>query len=397
MRVLAVGNMYPPHHLGGYELTWRSAVHHLRAEGHEVRVVTTDYRHPEPDAEIAEDEDVHRELRWYWSDHEFPRVTARERVALERHNARVLARALREFRPDVVNWWAMGGMSLSLIERARRAGLPAVGVVGDDWMLYAPRVDGWIRMARRLGPLRRVAARVVGVPAVVDLSEAVWLFNSEATLRRALGSEFELGAAEVAHPGIDTALFREAPEHDWSWRLLYVGRIDERKGVDTAVEAMTHLPEEARLTVLGSGDDDFLARLRDTCERLGLDGRVEFGLRPRPELPAAYAAADALVFPVRWEEPWGLVPLEAMAVGTPVVATGTGGSGEYLRDGANSLVIGREAGPEQLAAAVRRLAADHDLRRRLREGGIATAADYTERAYNEAIELALASAAAGSH
>ncbi len=55
-------------------------------------------------------------------------------------------------------------------------------------------------------------------------------------------------------------------------------------------------------------------------------------------MPAELAAADALLFPVQWEEPWGLVPLEAMASGTPVVATGTGGSGEYLRDGDNCLV-----------------------------------------------------------
>ncbi len=95
--------------------------------------------------------------------------------------------------------------------------------------------------------------------------------------------------------------------------------------------------------------------------------------RPREELPAAYAEADALLFPVRWEEPWGLVPLEAMAVGTPVVATGTGGSGEYLRDGENALVIGRDAEPSDLSGALRRLAGDADLRRRLREGGIATA------------------------
>ena len=46
-----------------------------------------------------------------------------------------------------------------------------------------------------------------------------------------------------------------------------------------------------------------------------------------------------VVFPVRWEEPWGLVPIEAMARGRPVVATGRGGSGEYLRDGENCVLF----------------------------------------------------------
>src|SRR3954462_15813456 len=86
VRVLCVGNMYPPHDLrGGYELTWRSSVLHLRANGHEVRVLTTDYRSPALDPTAELDADVHRELRWYWRDHAFPRFSPRERLAIERH------------------------------------------------------------------------------------------------------------------------------------------------------------------------------------------------------------------------------------------------------------------------------------------------------------------------
>jgi len=392
VRILTVGNLYPPHHLGGYELTWRSAVEHLRAQGHEVGVLTTDYLNSSPEPDIPEDPSVRRELRWYWHDHDFPPISWRGRVALERHNGRILDRELRALRPQVVNWWAMGGMSLSLIERVRRRGLAAVGVVGDDWMLYGPKVDAWTRMARRLGRAGPLAGSLAGVPARLDLSEIVWLFNSEATRRGSLESRFTIDRSEVAHPGIDTALFRAAPEHRWGWRLLYVGRIDERKGIDKAVEALAHLPAASRLTVLGSGDESFTAELRGLASRLGVQDRVDFGLRPREALAGAYARADALLFPVRWEEPWGLVPLEAMAVGLPVVASGTGGSGEYLRDADNALVTGRDVTPAMLAEAVRRLAADQVLRRRLREGGMRTAATFSERGYNERIASALVAA-----
>lgn len=393
MRILTVGNMYPPHHLGGYELTWRSAVEHLRGSGHIVGVLTTDYSNPNPDPAIAEDPQVRRDLRWYWHDHEFPPISYRERIRLERHNGRVLAKALAELRPDVVNWWAMGGMSLALIERARRKGLPGVGVVGDDWMVYAPEVDAWTRMVRRLGTLGNLLGAATRVPARVDLSQVTWLFNSDATRRRALDSGWRLERAEVAHPGSDDALFGPAPEPDWDWKLLYVGRIDERKGIRTAVEALAALPDEATLTVLGSGDDRFLAELKEVCAHRGVARRVEFDVRSRQELPAAYAAADVLLFPVRWEEPWGLVLLEAMAVGTPVVATATGGSAEYLRHEENALVVGADAGPEDLAQAVRRLAGDPGLRAQLRKGGLDTAPHYTEQAYNQAIEAALLRAA----
>jgi glycogen(starch) synthase len=393
MRVLAAGNMYPPHHFGGYELVWRSAMRHLEVSGHEVRVLTTDLR---TGATEADDPSVRRELRWYWRDHGFPPLPAADRIRLERHNARVLDRELRGFRPSVVSWWSMGGMSLSMLERVRRAGIPAVAFVHDDWLGYGPEVDGWIRVfAHRSGRLASLAERIVGAPARVDLARAArYVFVSETTRRRAREAGVDPKSSGIAHSGIDPDFIDPAPEREWSWSLLYVGRLDERKGVDTAVAALGHLPDAATLTLLGGWDENEEARLRQLAATDGVASRVRFGgQRSRAEVHAAYADADVVVFPVRWEEPWGLVPLEAMARGRPVVATGRGGSGEYLRDGRNALLF--EAGDAAaLAAAVERLAGDAALRRRLLEGGLETAPLHTEDRFNEAVLGELRSAAA---
>jgi len=391
MRVLAVGNMYPPHHLGGYELVWQGAARHLRAAGHTVRVLVADHR--EPGVGAAEEEsDVHRDLRWYWADHAFPRRSLRERVVLERHNAAVLERHLEELSPDVVSWWAMGGMSLGLIERVRRAGLPAAGFVHDDWMLYGPQVDAW--MSWRGPRARAVAERVTGLPARVDLAGAArWMFVSAFIRDRALAAHPGLADVGIAHSGIDPALIAPAPEREWGWELLAVGRIDERKGLGVAVAALAHLPAAATLTVAGAGDAAYLARLTAEVGRLGLGGRVRFlGAVPRHELPALYAGHDALVFPVTWEEPWGLVPLEAMAAGRPVVASGTGGSAEYLRDGENAL-LSPPGDASALAAALTRLAADAGLRARLRPAGLETARVHTAPRFNVSVERTLAAVA----
>jgi glycosyltransferase involved in cell wall biosynthesis len=380
--------MYPPHHLGGYELMWRSAVRQMRADGWEVRVLATDHRSPDA-GDDGEEPDVHRELRWYWRDHAFPRMSLRARLALERANLATLERHIDEFEPDSVSWWAMGGMSLSLIEAVRRAGLPASGVVIDDWMLYGPRVDAWNRAMR--GPLvGRLSESLTGVPGRVDLARAArWVFVSEFVRERALASGLALERTEVAHGGIDPALFRgPADDRAWDWRLLYLGRIDERKGIDTAIRALERLPE-ARLRVVGSGDRDHLERLGTLAAGLGVANRVEFATLTRDAVPAAYAEADAVLFPVKWDEPWGLVPLEAMAVGRPVVATGTGGSREYLRDGANCLLFEPRNDPAALAAAVQALAADPGLRARLRQGGLETASGFTEEGFNNAVMRAL--------
>jgi glycosyltransferase involved in cell wall biosynthesis len=392
MRILTVGNMYPPHHQGGYELVWQVAVRYLRARGHEVRVLTSDHR--EPGAEEEQDEGVHRDLRWYWRDHDFPRRGRLERYRLERANAATFELHVAKFRPDVVSWWAMGGMSLSLIERARRSGLSACAVVCDAWTLYGPEVDGWLRMFAGRPGATALAERLGGTPASLDLPAlGPCLFLSNALLDDARREWPDLDA-EVHHRGPDRDLFPSAaPRPDFGWRLLYAGRVERRKGIATAIEALAELPE-ATLEIYGRGDPEHLEELRAEAGRLGVADRVRFGDGPREELAEVYARADAVVFPVAWPEPWGLVPLEAMSVGRPVVATGTGGSGEYLRDGENSLLFDPEAGAPALAAVLQRLADEPELRERLRVGGEETVARLERDSFELAVERLCERAAA---
>jgi glycogen(starch) synthase len=183
VRILSVGNRYPPWSTGGYESAWAGAVDALRGAGHGIRVLTTQ---PDPsDRPLVgpPPADVHRDLHWYWRAHRFPARTLAQCVRLERANAAVLAAHHRDFAPDVVMWWAMGGMSLSLLEQARRAGLPALAVVGDEWVAYGPHVDGWIRRWRRLpAVVADAAAAIAGVPAQLALDRAAqWSFNSDYT------------------------------------------------------------------------------------------------------------------------------------------------------------------------------------------------------------------------
>jgi glycogen(starch) synthase len=377
--------MYPPHHLGGYELVWRSAVRHLRSQGHEVRVLTTDFRLTDP-AE-PEDADVHRELRWWWHDHEFPDYSVRERLQIERGNARVLQRHLGDLQPELVTWWSMGGMSMTLLERVRRRGLPAVAFVHDDWLDYGPRVDAWLKLftGPRRGRLAGPAQALLRMPTRVDFDTAArYVFVSERTRRRAREAGRNPRDTGIAHSGIDPAYLDPRPDHPWEWQLLYVGRIDERKGIATVVDALAQLPD-ATLTIVGEGDPAAEEKLRAQADRLDVGDRIRLdGFRTRAELPAAYAAADVTIFPVIWEEPWGLVPLESMALARPVIATGRGGSAEYLRHEDNALLY--EAGDaDALAAAVRRLAHDPGLRARLRVGGEKTAPLYTEDVFNAAV------------
>ena len=378
--------MYPPHHFGGYEIVWQSAVEHLRASGHEVRVLTSDSRTASPDAEDRED--VHRELLWTLRDGRFERVGLRRRFDLARHNHRTLVRHLDEFRPQVVSWWAMGGLTLGMLETVRRRSLPAVAFVHAEWLDYGRWADPLLNTFRgrraRLLPFVEGLLRIPVAPRFADAAR--YVFVSEYTRRHALSLGLGLSDTGIAHSGINEDFLAPAPEAAWEWRLLYVGRLDPSKGVDTAVAAMMHLPAQARLEVIGGWDTAEEARLRGLASDAGVAEHVHFvGHCGRAEIVEAYGRADALVFPVRWQEPWGLVPLEAMGRGCPVVATGRGGSAEYLRDEHNCLLFDADDA-EALADRLSRLASDEALRARLRRGGLGTAPRYTEAVFNEAVE-----------
>jgi glycosyltransferase involved in cell wall biosynthesis len=376
-RILVVTNMFPPHHLGGYELSCRDVVDRLRARGHEVEVLTSDVRM----SGVAEVGDrVTRELGIYWDDHLLLSPPPWKRLTLERDNRRVLRQVLDGFRPDVVSAWNMGAMSLGLLEMVVRRDIPLVLAVCDDWLVDSPKLDAWMRMFSSRRALGRMTSTVTRLPtALPDLSAASVCFVSDFIRKRARAhSPFPIGDTTVVYSGIDTRDFPIVDEvaAGRGGRLLYVGRLDRRKGIDTAIRALAQLPPTMSLEVVGPGDDDERRRLDALVDELGVTGRVRFATTARSELAARYRAADIFVFPSTWEEPFGLVPVEAMACGTPVVATRRGGSAEFLRDGENCLAF--PAGDAAaMASAVTRLTGDAELRRRLVEGGARTARELT--------------------
>lgn len=396
MRILTVGLLYPPHHLGGYELVCEGVMKTAGACGHDVRVLVSDHR--APGVQAPDTETVHRTLRSYLDSTAQQAASLRpaQRLGLERANSAELERHLREFAPDVVSWWGMGGMSLSLIERVRRRGLPAVLPVHDPWLTYGFSADGWSRMARRLRPLAPVLEPLCGIPIRYQLETAgLYLFNSQYTAAAARAGDFEPARSVVITPGVHRRFLSPAPVESWSWRLLYVGRVHRDKGVDIAVAALAQLPVEATLTIVGAGDDLYAAELRRQATSLGVAERVLFaGPAPVESLPALYADADVVIFPVRWEEPWGLVPLEAMGMGRPVVATLKGGAITYMRHEENALLIPSED-PQALAEAVRRLAVDRALREKLRAGGVRTADQHSASHYEQRVVDELERAALG--
>ena len=368
---------------------WRSSVEQLRGAGHEVRVLTTDHREERPDPAVDEGPDVHRELRWYWSEHEFPRLSLRERLALERHNLSAFDRHRAEFAPDAIAWWAMGGMSMSLLERGRRAGVPAVGVVIDEWLSYGPLVDGWQRACSRPA-LARVAEALTGVPTRLDLERRGGVDLRQRVSARARGRRRAGARTRGRGPRGDRR--GEVPGRRRSGsgrgRCSASGRLDPRKGTATAIEALAALPG---CTLRCRG------RRRRSAPRPPPRAR-----RRRPG--SASGCASSACRATRSPAP---TPPRTRCSSAPSGRSRSGSCrsrrwpsarpssrpGPAARPSTcatrRTASWSRPAKPEPVAAAVKRLAADPELRRRLRAGGLETAAAHDERRFNEAIAAAI--------
>ena len=394
MRILVVTNLYPPHHLGGYGLACAGTVGAWRAAGHEVEVLTSTWRRDGivPDAPGPGDERIERTLPIHWDNHELPSSSWGERLAMERQTRRVVEQTASRFRPDVISIWNAAALSFGQFMYWDRQGAPVVLVICDQWLSFGRDLDPWARAFSSQRAGRRLAARIVrrmtGLStSVTSLGEPpTACFVSDFLARHAqTGHRWEFRHTAVIPQGIDHVAFPVTePQRptEWSGRLLYVGRLDPRKGVHTVIRALSRVPE-LRLEVIGSGAPEAERTLHELADHLDVHDRITWrGDQPKAFVREAHARSDALVFPSEWSEPFGMVPVEAMASGLPVVGTGTGGSREFLVDGL-TCVRYRAGDVEALVGAISRLAADPELRERLTRNGMDVASWLSWDAFHE--------------
>jgi glycosyltransferase involved in cell wall biosynthesis len=254
-------------------------------------------------------------------------------------------------------------------ERARRYGL--FGGTLEEFQAAGGLLLSALKRARSLALGR---ARVVVVP-------------SEYLASMARGWGFREGIVMVV-PNAAPVLAGEAEAPGPREGLVFAGRLTRQKALHILLQALVGLPE-ARLVVIGDGPDR--RRLEQLAVDLGVDGRVAFpGALPRADVLRALARAQAAVLSSDWEN-FPHMAVEALAVGTPLVATAVGGVPEIVRDGVNGLLVppGR---PEELSQALARLLGSPELQARLSSAARASVEAFEpDRIYGR-LEAAVASA-----
>jgi D-inositol-3-phosphate glycosyltransferase len=234
-------------------------------------------------------------------------------------------------------------------------------------------VDGDYRLDGERQVIQLADRIIAATPA--ELAQLQWLYQADVSHVVVIPPGVDLSRFYPIHPE-EAKEFIGVPPCDRM--LLFVGRIEPLKGLDTLIEAIALMRKNEAfencplcLAVIGGdpqvSDEDMSAemvRLQDLREQLGLEDLITFlGKRSQDTLPYYYSAAEAVVMPSQYES-FGMVALEAMACGTPVVASQVGGLAFLVQNGFNGFTVPVDE-PQALANCLVDLIQEPDLREKM--------------------------------
>jgi glycosyltransferase involved in cell wall biosynthesis len=396
MRVCLVSQEYPPGYVGGIGTQCRVKALALAALGHDVEVLTGG---PSSGAALVTREDrgvrVH-ELRTpggefavyrtetYWLGYTWAVFSA--------------LRSLGGARPfDVIDFPDYAGEGLAFqLDRCEDDPTAVVVHLHGSLSMFSEQI-GWPEPGE---PFHRVGTfiedlSIEAADGLIAASHSV----AELTARRLA---IPLERITVIDGAVDTDAFSPAPARrssDGELRLLFVGNVAANKGVYTVLEAFIRLARShPRLSLLIAGtiEQERADEMRAEAAQAGLAERVTvLGFVEHRDLPELYRSADMLAAPSQFEGGLGMVYLEAMACGLPVVATAAGGAAEAIEPGETGILL-EHGDVTEATAAIETLLVDGELRARMGAAGRTRVEDrfgperYAARvaaAYEQATEL----------
>jgi len=297
------------------------------------------------------------------------------------------------------HYWLSGIAALKL---KRAWGIPVanmfhtLGIMKNRVAQSQDEIEGDYRITGELEVLNGVDRIIAATQA--EFAQLQWLYQTD------------VNKITIIPPGVDIGKFYPIPIDEakeyigappCGRMLLFVGRIEPLKGLDVLIEAIgiMHKKEVLRddpfcLVIIGGDPVDSteqsnmeMTRIKALCALHGLSDLVIFlGKRSQDSLPYYYSAAEAVVVPSQYES-FGMVALEAMACGKPVVASQIGGLAYLVKDGITGFAVPVDD-PDELARRLTSLLADSNLRQEMSNKAVLAAQNYSwERITSQLISL----------
>ena len=354
MRILILNYEFPPMG-GGAAYASYNLSKQLAMRGHDVTVLASRYG-DQPKREIQDNVRIIRCLSWRKSIHDcglrgaftYLLSAATTLISLRRRNSF-----------DIVHYFfSFPTGLLSYLPYAFRKAPFVVSLRGSD-------VPGYDPYNKKIEVLHGL---------MLPLNKGVWkraasVVALSSSLRRLAHAKLPQKKIEVIPNGIESDLFhpcRSDTDGNHKHRFITVSRLINRKGIDLILQALADLNDDSiELLIVGTGN--YERQLKHLVRDLGLEETVRFhGYCPREELPDLYNKACAFILPSRVES-FGMVFVEAMACGLPVIGANTGGVVDLVEDDCGILVDNGDV--EQIKNAIVQIKRSEELRQSMGECG----------------------------
>ncbi len=336
----------------------------LANRGHSVRVVSSRFANGSAGDELESAIPVARGLLPIPDS----QISPWKLLARTRSNVKAVHQAVQEISPDVIFCGAFDGLGFNTYLAAISSGVPSLTWLGDTWLGQAwrnlPLFDRWTGLVA--GPNRRLPSRIVG-KGLALIGHALGLSSDPAPRRCTLVgtlSEFVLNDLKQSgapvppgskvipvtlHPafiGESGGPIGHGGTRASELRALFVGRMEMLKGPDTAIRAVADAVKRGanvRLTFAGLKIDETRPELHSLAASLGIAERITWAGTPDlDQLIQLYRSHDVFLFPSRIIEGLGIVNVEAMACGLPVIGAAHSGSAEVIIPGKSGFRVDKE-------------------------------------------------------
>jgi glycosyltransferase involved in cell wall biosynthesis len=405
MKILAITNLFPPHHAGTFDNQCLNVTESLQMRGHSIFILTSNHGLQSE----QKDEAIHRRLLLNGA-YGHPAVTNYgELKAQEVYNNQVLLEVMEQFAPEVVHVFSLLGISKSLLFTLYNTKIPVVYNVFDHWLSADVREDPWLRYWNApslpiFSQSSRTALEMSGERGRLDHSAPTRLMKGYDRIPALFGDGKARAAVEpnsiagfrfdriyfcsqtlknlteqvgfcvrhasVIYPGITAAYIGAIkPPGTPITKLLLVSSLGESSGAMTALKGL-EIARKAGLkitmSIYGRGESSYMAELRSYVVSRQLPVEFMNVSNQSKDLPAVYKNHDVFLYTPEWAEPFPFKALEAMGCGLPVIAASSDAAGELLRHGENCLTY-PPGDAAQLAARIQELMISPALRCQMAE------------------------------
>lgn len=393
-KVLIVSCLFPPYARGGAEIVAYQQARVLKKMGFDINIFAGRWDNTLPRFSVTTQQDEFKVtfINLHNTDFDYHSLNFYKKEILEEFN-----KLLFSFAPDIVHFHNITSLCVQMIDDCYQKAIPAAITLHDYWLLCPKSI--LITNKKLLCEKKTVECEQCEDFSFIDDAQLDTLKNrnkifmehlnklsivispSEYLLNRYIECGLNQQKSVVINNGIDLSRFKNIKKLTSNkLRFAFIGQVLEHKGITVLLESISLLNKTERdsisLSIIGAKNGSFVRFLSGLIKELGIANVVKFtGKIPNAKIAQIHKKIDVLIVPSLWPENSPVTIMEALASGTPVLASRFGGIPELIEHGRHGFLHAHD-NPQELAGNIRRFISQPDLCKNMRQACLKKAKFY---------------------